>query len=924
MFNIHHITRKIRTVSLFLLLLPVLASGQVVISTGGGWKAFETVNIELSIVDKDSQEPLCGASAYLQADTLITHFTISSEKGVIAFTDVPKGKYRLNIELLGYIPYREEFSIMKASDVPHIIGLEIDTIFLDAASITDYSTPVFQVHDTLVYNASAVQVGQNAVLEDLVKKMPGMEISNGQVVVNGVPVKTITVGGKTFFFSDPSLAIKNLPARIVEKIRVYDRVSFETESVETALGKKDERVMDIEVKDEFKKGSFGNLSLLGGSGSTQSINTSDPKTKALFDARLVSSAYNEKNQVVALATSNNLSPADGMNGKLAVNINTSKIKNTDNTIAIIGSYDKKSEDQSVFRNYYSSSSNDLHSTENTIGQTGVTALDINLESRVKGNCNLIIKPMFNYQRGNYFRDGYKIVSSADDESVSHLSQTGHNSSLSYGLSLQGRIDSLGRHGRRVQFKLSGNKTDAGDIRSEIASLPLDYVISKSKWAAAASFVYTEPISSVLEFNITGDADFSAADNIVTATNKETGMINSSYSSNSKTHQFSSTEAAFFTLKVKEYSASIGGKLLQDMNRNTWGEDGARNKKWRFGISPFLNIESFDGSQQLFVLAQSTPVQETQMLPSLTRVGSAEYLIGNPYLQPSTSFSAVVNYYKTRQIQFLCEIRVDSNPIVNATWLSPDGRRNSFPVNSRHPQIMLSPFINYYLYLTKDKRCYFYFNINGAIHFEKGYQATTGPEISEDTFSFPVFIEKCWGGEEGDIFYNGFSGFRESQTFICDLNSLLSFTYRNKTITSTLNFSPAYYKSRYSLIPKANEDVWRLRVGPTLDWRLPRDYSLSSKLEYILYKGFGEGFDRDQWDLSFELSKDIGAFALSIKCQDALNQNVRLSRTASSEYVQNSIQNCMGRMVLFSVGYLFGKGSAEKQRNSSQFVRKLTR
>ncbi len=158
MFHIHHITQKLRIVSLLSLILPVFASGQVVVSSGGGWRAFETVDIALSIVDKDSQEPLCGASAYLQVDTVITHFTLSTEEGVITFTDIPKGKYRLNIELLGYIPYREEFSIMKASDVPHIIGLEIDTIFLDAASITDYSTPVFQVHDTLVYNASAVQV----------------------------------------------------------------------------------------------------------------------------------------------------------------------------------------------------------------------------------------------------------------------------------------------------------------------------------------------------------------------------------------------------------------------------------------------------------------------------------------------------------------------------------------------------------------------------------------------------------------------------------------------------------------------------------------------------------------------------------------------------------------------------------------------
>ena len=282
------IEKRISLIVILLYHLTVLANGQVVISSGSGWRAFETINLSTIVEDKDSHEAIVGASAYLQADTVITHFTMSLENGVIRFSDVPKGKYRLNVEMLGYLPYRKEVSVTKADNIPDIIELQADTLLLEGATITGFTTPVYQVRDTLIYNAISVQVGNNALLEDLVQKMPGMEISNGKVSVNGVPVKTITVDGRTFFFDDPSIALKNIPARIVERIRVFDKLSLDSGSVVASLGKKEEKVMDIELKEEFRKGTFGNAIISGGEGTTRSANEKDSALKALFDTKLVS------------------------------------------------------------------------------------------------------------------------------------------------------------------------------------------------------------------------------------------------------------------------------------------------------------------------------------------------------------------------------------------------------------------------------------------------------------------------------------------------------------------------------------------------------------------------------------------------------------------------------------------------------------
>ena len=123
--------------------------------------------------------------------------------------------------------------------------------------------------------------------------------------------------------------------------------------------------------------------------------------------------------------------------------------------------------------------------------------------------------------------------------------------------------------------------------------------------------------------------------------------------------------------------------------------------------------------------------------------------------------------------------------------------------------------------------------------------------------------------------------------------------------------------------KTWEKVWKIELGPSVDLRLPNEFDLSSRLEYILYKGYGKELDCGLWNLSFELNKEIGAFVLSLKCNDAFNQSKNISHIASSEYVQNVIQNRLGRTVLVSVGYLFGKGSSEKQRNSNKFVRNVS-
>ncbi|MBR0223240.1 MAG: hypothetical protein IJL93_03090 [Bacteroidales bacterium] len=228
-------------------------------------------SVLVKVLEQGSDKPVPYASAYLTAknDTLITNFTLTDTAGVARIQKVTRGTYMLTVEMLGYKTYSKEhyFSFSWERD-----SIDLGTVFLaenaevlDAAHVTAIGNPIEVRQDTIIFNAASFTVGENQMLEDLLKRMPGMEVSkDGTVKYNGESIQKITVGGKTFFFDDPKMALKNLPAKVVDKVKVIDKVSDSEQFTGVATDR--EKVMDLEFKQEFQKGWFGNATV--GAGTT--------------------------------------------------------------------------------------------------------------------------------------------------------------------------------------------------------------------------------------------------------------------------------------------------------------------------------------------------------------------------------------------------------------------------------------------------------------------------------------------------------------------------------------------------------------------------------------------------------------------------------------------------------------------------------
>ena len=269
--------------------------------------------INAVVVDSLTNEPVGFASVYVipSKDTTITNFTLTDAKGEARLDDVPFGSYVFHVEMLGYKPFIKEKYFRQAGIDMGTIKLQVDEQFLEAAVVSDIGNPIVVKKDTVEFNASSFRVGANAMLKDLLKRMPGMEVTeDGTVKFNGEAIDRLTVGGRTFFFGDQSMALNNLPAAVVDKIRVIDRESEQTRASGIQDGSR-EKVLDVGLKKEYEKGWFGNVGLKGGTtvGSQTDDELRDDRG-LLYSGNALVSAYGEKDQLTVIANAQNINESN--------------------------------------------------------------------------------------------------------------------------------------------------------------------------------------------------------------------------------------------------------------------------------------------------------------------------------------------------------------------------------------------------------------------------------------------------------------------------------------------------------------------------------------------------------------------------------------------------------------------------------------
>ncbi|RJP72020.1 MAG: TonB-dependent receptor [Ignavibacteriales bacterium] len=217
-----------------------------------------------TVIDSLEGEPLFKANAII-SDTSgsMIDGSFTNTKGIFKVDKLQKGSYRLSIEFLGFKPFKRNIVIDKNSVDLKTIRLIPTSIQTEEINIVDKPIPVVIKKDTTEFNANAFKVNIDANAEDLVKKMPGISVEDGQVKAQGEDVKKVLVDGKTFFGDDPNAVLKNVPAEIIERIQVFDKQSEQSEFSGFDDGNTS-KTINIVTSLRIREGTFGKF--IGGYG----------------------------------------------------------------------------------------------------------------------------------------------------------------------------------------------------------------------------------------------------------------------------------------------------------------------------------------------------------------------------------------------------------------------------------------------------------------------------------------------------------------------------------------------------------------------------------------------------------------------------------------------------------------------------------
>lgn len=224
----------------------------------------DNYSISGKIIDKQTNEPMPMVGVRLmKADSSYVTGMATSDLGIFIIKPENPGSYILKISAVGYktIFHNITLNSEKKSAALGTMALEPNDVSLKGATITAKASKVEIKNDTFMFNASAYRVPEGSYLESLIDQLPGVEIDDdGTITINGKTVSQIRVDGKDFFKGDNSVAMKNLPAEYVKKIKSYEKKSDYTEQTGIDDGN-EETVLDLELKEKLKRSWNGNIDL---------------------------------------------------------------------------------------------------------------------------------------------------------------------------------------------------------------------------------------------------------------------------------------------------------------------------------------------------------------------------------------------------------------------------------------------------------------------------------------------------------------------------------------------------------------------------------------------------------------------------------------------------------------------------------------
>lgn len=922
-----------------------------------------------AIIDRDTKDPIEQVTVQLlKTDSTYVTGAISNEKGLFHLNAPENGKYLLKITSVGYKPTVKRVVIEQDKNLALgnvVVGA--DAIMLKGAVVTAMAQKVTLKEDTFVYNSAAYRTPEGSVVEELVKRLPGAEVSDdGTIKINGKEVKKILVDGKEFMTGDTKTALKNLPTSIIDKIKAYDEKS-DLSKVTGIDDGEEQTVLDFNVKKGMNKGLMSNIDLGIGN-------------KDRYSARGMGGYFNNNNRFMLFGNANNTSdrgfggggPRRGFGGgnglnaskMLAANYNyEEKNKFKFNTSLRWNHSDGDVWSRRSSENFMGSSSSFSNSLNQNFSRSDSWNGNIRLEWMPDTMTNILFRPSISWTTNDsrsmglsasFNQDPYQYTEDPlSDEGIEKMDEVDavinrqKSVSLSYSKNnnIRGMLQlnrKLNNKGRNVTLRMDAKYTDkdSKSISLQNAHLYLvqneagldstyqtnRYNLTPSKdYSYSAQATYSEPLwkATFLQFSYKFTYSYSKSDR-------------STYDFSKYSFDGISPEYGAWG----NYLGRLDGELgdYRDDKLSRYSE--YRNYTHDIQVMMRFIRQKYNLNFGVMIQPQRSKFIQDYQGKYVDTVRTVTNV--SPTLDFRYRFSKMsnlrVNYRGTTSqpsISQLLDITDNSDPL-NISKGNP-GLKPSFTQNFR---LFYNNFVQNH---NKGVMTYINFSTtSNSISNKVTYDETTGGRITRPeningnwnvmgAFMFNCSIDSTgvWNiNTDTNLGYNHYVSYlsldksqdsQKNTTQNTTWNERLSLSYRNDWLELSLDGTLAYNHAKNKLQPNSNLDTWQFSYGPSMTLTAPWGTSLNTSLSCSSRRGYSDAsMNTDEFVWNAQLSQGfLKGKPLTVKLQfyDLLHQQSTFSRAISSVSRTDTEYNAINSYAMLHVVYrmnLFGGKDARKE------------
>jgi hypothetical protein len=866
---------------------------------------------------KDEEGGLLGATAMLlnAKDSVLSSFAIADAQGNFVIKKAFNGEYILQINFIGYKTLTQKLTV-SGQDID-LGELKLETDIMNELVVEGDRVPIEMKKDTIEYNAAAFKTQPNAVVEDLLKKLPGVEVDrDGTIKAQGETVNKVLVDGKEFFGNDPQMATKNLAADAVSKVQVFDRKSEFSQFSGIDDGNQ-EKTINLTLKDDKKQGTFGKVGAGGGTSETYQLDANVNQFRKDNQFSVIAKHNNINEQ--GFAISDYISFMGGMSnlgggrgGGFQINsaiplgndVSNGFVTTTVGGLNFNRDFSEKSELQSNYlfsriqniqrvetrtSDFRTSNPRETDQVSNNESLANMHQLSLNYKHQFSKAADIQIRNTLSYNDATSDGSGTSEIQSP----ISRTSGTSQNLSDATALNLNSRLifrQRFNKPGRTLvtEANITRNQDDTNgqitnetfdDTETRIGLVDQDLNNAGLTTTLGAEVAFTEPIGqntyfeARYEHETTTDEDDRKVYDLTSGSAVLDIQLSQLYTRTLGANRFGGSYNY-----VKDKFRFTAGALYQVSDLS--GEVAGDNPLERSFDAPLpfvrSNYDFTNAIRMSFNYNTSLRIPTIRELqPVLDNSNQFNLYRGNPDLDAPYVHTTRLNFNWFDQFTsksfftFLSASFTQNNIVTERIFDDATNVQTSSPVNSGNAITLTN-----------------YASFSGRIRFAK-MRYNLSNRISRNT---------------GNAINNGtVFGTRT-------LNNTLSFSVENakkEKIDWLVGTRLTNNATKSDDVDAVNQNLTNTSYYSDVTWYFVKKWSLTSLFDLTVYSndGIATGNQVALWRASIQrdfLKNDRGQFKLSVF--DLLNQNVGVNQTTNLNYIQEQQIQSLGRYFMFSLTY----------------------